>query len=71
MTTVATPAPVLDCTQTVNEITLRHPATLAVFSAFGVDTCCGGKHPVEEVVRRHGLDGQALCAALSAAIAAA
>lgn len=60
----------LDCSQTVNEIVLRHPETIPVFSAWGIDSCCGGKHAVEEVVRRHGLDGEALCAALSAAIAA-
>ena len=65
-----TAATALDCTQTVNEIIARFPDTLPVFSAWGIDTCCGGHHPVEEVVRRHQLDGQALCDALTLAIAA-
>lgn len=66
-----TVAPALDCTLSVNEIVARHPATVAVFSAFGVDTCCGGKHSVEEVVRRHGLDATKLCGALTEAMQAA
>ena len=57
----------LDCTQRVNAIVAAHPSTLAVFNAWGIDTCCGGEHAVEEVVRRHHLDGPALCAALTAA----
>ena len=63
-----TVANALDCTQTVNAIVTAHPATLAVFDAWGIDRCCGGQHAVEEVVRRHGLDGAALCAELSAAV---
>lgn len=54
----------IDCTLTVNEIVARHPAALAVFNAWGIDTCCGGGKSVEEVVRRHALDGAALCRAL-------
>ena len=65
-----TAATTLDCTQTVNEIVARHPETLPVFSSWGIDTCCGGQHSVEEVVRRHRLDGQALCDALAVAIGA-
>lgn len=60
----------LDCTRTVNDIVAEHPATVAVFTAFGVDTCCGGKHSVEEVVRRHGIDAPTLCEALSEAVRA-
>ena len=68
--TAALPTPTtLDCSQTVNAIVAAHPATLPVFTAWGIDTCCGGKHAVDEVVRRHGLDGAALCTALGAAIA--
>ena len=54
----------IDCSQTVNEIVSRHPETLAVFTAWGIDSCCGGRHPVEAVVQRHQLDGEALCNAL-------
>ena len=58
---------IIDCTQSVNAIVTAHPATLSVFNAWGIDTCCGGQHAVEEVVRRHELDGPALCTALMAA----
>ncbi len=54
----------IDCSQTVNQIVTQHPATLAVFTQWGIDTCCGGGHPVEAVVQRHQLDGEALCNAL-------
>ena len=67
---MSTAATTLDCARTVNEIVARFPETLPVFSAWGIDTCCGGQHSVEEVVRRHRLDGQALCEALTGAIAA-
>ena len=58
----------IDCNQTVNQIVTRHPETLAVFTAWGIDSCCGGGHPVEAVVRRHNLDREALCKALVTAI---
>lgn len=58
----------LDCSRTVNQIVTAHPSTLAVFEAWGIDTCCGGQHAVKEVVRRHGLDGEALCRALQAVV---
>ena len=67
---MATAAAPIDCAQTVNEIVARYPETLPVFSAWGIDTCCGGQHAVDEVVRRHGLDGQRLCDALALAIGA-
>jgi iron-sulfur cluster repair protein YtfE (RIC family) len=65
---MSTAAITIDCWQTVNEIVTRHPETLAVFNAWGIDSCCGGGHPVEAVVRRHQLDGEALCNALAQAI---
>ena len=58
----------LDCTRTVAEVLHSHPATAAVFTRFGLDTCCGGVLTVEEAAHRHGLDSVALCAALRAAI---
>ena len=67
MSTMASP---IDCTQSVNEIVRRHPETLAVIEQWGIDTCCGGAHAVEEVVRRHGLDGKLLCDALQSVIRA-
>jgi iron-sulfur cluster repair protein YtfE (RIC family) len=62
------PTTSIDCSQTVNEIVSRHPETLAVFTAWGIDSCCGGGHPVAAVVQRHQLDGDALCNALVQAI---
>jgi len=63
-----TTARTLDCTLTVAQILDTHPATAAVFTRFGLDTCCGGILTVEEAAHRHGLDSVALCAALRTAI---
>ena len=41
---------------TVNEAAARFPATLRVFSALGIDSCCGGAKPLAEVAARHGLE---------------
>ena len=67
---MSTAVSTIDCSQTVNEIVARHPETLPVFHAWGIDTCCGGGHPVEAVVQRHQLDREALCNALVSAIGA-
>jgi len=52
---------------TVNTAILLHPRTVAVFEAYGIDSCCGGALPIEEVARRHGLDLDALMAELGEA----
>ncbi len=49
---------------TVNNAILLYPRTVAVFDAYGIDSCCGGALPIEEVAERHGLDLDALMAAL-------
>lgn len=54
---------------TVNEIIVLHPATLQVFQHYGVDACCGGAKPLEEVAARHGHDLDALLSDLRAAAA--
>jgi regulator of cell morphogenesis and NO signaling len=54
---------------TVNEITVRTPATLQVFQHYGIDACCGGARPLAEVAARHGHDLPALLADLRAAAA--
>jgi iron-sulfur cluster repair protein YtfE (RIC family) len=51
---------VITAETTVNEAVLRAPASLAVFSACGIDTCCGGSLAIGEAARRHGLDANAL-----------
>jgi regulator of cell morphogenesis and NO signaling len=49
---------------TVNEASTQFPATLRVFSEWGIDACCGGAKPLAEVARRHNFDLDALLAAL-------
>ena len=41
---------------TINEIITKYPATVAVFSRHGIDSCCGGALPLAEVARKHRLD---------------
>jgi regulator of cell morphogenesis and NO signaling len=66
----STIASAIDARSTVNDIVARYPATLAVFNAFGIDTCCGGALPVTEVATRHKIPLNALRSALESAIAA-
>lgn len=61
----------LDCNLSVNETIARHPETIAVFNAHGIDSCCGGAVSVEEAARRDQADTTALCAALNEAVRAA
>lgn len=49
---------------TVNNMILLHPRTVTVFETYGIDSCCGGALPIEEVARKHGLDLDALMAEL-------
>ena len=60
----------LECRWSVNEVIARHPATIAVFNAHGIDTCCGGALSVEEAAYEARLDPLQLLAALEVAIAA-
>lgn len=53
---------------TVNETIQRYPDTLAVFTAFGIDTCCGGAVRISDVVKRHGIDPKQLFAEMTRAI---
>jgi iron-sulfur cluster repair protein YtfE (RIC family) len=55
----------------VNEVIRNHPATVAVFAAHGIDSCCGGAAPLDEAARRHAVDLDALMAELASAAAAA
>ena len=58
----------VDRTETVNEIIVHHPASVATFNAFGIDACCGGDASVEDAARRDGADIEALLVALDAII---
>jgi len=63
----AAPTTPLDCRLSVNEVIARHPATIAVFIEYGIDTCCGGGASVEVAAGRAAVDAQRLCAELTAA----
>ncbi len=41
---------------TVAGVRGRHPATAAVFAAFGLDSCCGGAHSLTFAARAQGID---------------
>lgn len=55
---------------TVDDIMARHPATMPVFNAFGVDSCCGAHSTVHEAAVRDGVNEVALIAALELAMQA-
>ena len=54
----------IDPTLTVRETMALHPATRAVFTSFGVDTCCGSGVPIADAARRDGADADTLLDAL-------
>ncbi|HET7584585.1 MAG TPA: DUF542 domain-containing protein [Gemmatimonadaceae bacterium] len=58
----------LDPNWTVHRILTEHPATAPVFARFGIHTCCGGGATVSDAAARDGVDVQALCDALNAAV---
>ena len=62
--------PQLDCSLSVNVILTIFPSTHAVFNRFGLDTCCGGALSVADAARAADVDAEALCGALTDAIAA-
>jgi len=69
MTSIA-PSGSIDATWTISQTVTRFPVTLPLFSAVGLDTCCGGGHDIAEAARRHELDLDALLQALNAVVAA-
>ena len=52
----------------IKDVMAAHPETGAVFAGHGLDTCCGGAHPVEMAARAHKLDLAALMAELESAV---
>ena len=54
---------------TVDDLMARHPATMAVFNAFGIDSCCGAHRTVHEAAVADGVDERALLEALQRAVA--
>lgn len=57
-------ASAIERTWTVNDTIARHPATVTVFNAFGIDACCGGAAGIEEAAIRDGVAPDALLEAL-------
>lgn len=40
----------------VAEVYRFHPETLPVLAKYKIDLCCGGRHSLEEVAGKHGID---------------
>ena len=59
----------IDLTSTVNEVVQRYPATLGIFNALGIDSCCGGALPLTTVAQRHNIPLDVLRTALERTIA--
>ncbi len=58
-------------TKTVAEIAAESLAAVKVFERLGIDYCCGGKRPLDEVCRENGLSAGAVQAELDAVAAQA
>jgi uncharacterized protein involved in response to NO len=56
----------VDPSMTVAEIVRRNPAAGPVLARFGLDTCCGGIHPLEHACRAHKIDVATVLHALEA-----
>lgn len=67
MSTTDTAEIKLDCALTVTETIARYPATSAVFTSYGIDTCCGGGISVEQAARDASLNPVQLCKELETA----
>jgi len=57
--------------ETVDALMAAHTETMAVFNAFGVDTCCGAHRSVRDAASEDGADEIKLIAALRLAISGA
>lgn len=65
MTVTDTPtAPTIQTT--VGDLVTRRPSWSRVFEKLGIDYCCGGKKPLEEVCRSKGLDPNTILTTLLA-----
>lgn len=53
----------------VDDLMARHPATMAVFNAYGVDSCCGAQRSVHVAAVEDQVDERALIEALERAMA--
>jgi regulator of cell morphogenesis and NO signaling len=62
---------VLTNATTVREIAREHPAAVRVFQKHGIDFCCGGQRPLDEVCDEKGISIDALIGELEASRVAA
>lgn len=46
----------IDPRLSVADLSRLYPEILPVFAKYKIDLCCGGRHSLEEVARKHGLD---------------
>ena len=51
----------------VNDCIKFYPKTIGVFTAFKIDSCCGGAVPIEDAAKRDGAQIEDLMAALNVA----
>lgn len=49
---------------TVDEVIARHPSTIHVLNALGIDTCCGGGASLEEAAKLARVKPEALLASI-------
>ncbi|MEP7362411.1 MAG: iron-sulfur cluster repair di-iron protein [Acidobacteriota bacterium] len=56
----------LTATQTVGELAVQSLEALRMFEERGIDFCCGGQRPLEQVCRKKGIDAQELLAQVEA-----
>jgi regulator of cell morphogenesis and NO signaling len=61
----------MDATQTLAELVMSHPETVAVFERRGLDFCCQGRRSLATACAEQGLDVTAVLAELAAAVPAA
>lgn len=54
----------------VADVATDHPATIRVFQRYGIDFCCGGKRPLDEVCREAGVSFEQLRSDLGTAVIA-
>jgi regulator of cell morphogenesis and NO signaling len=57
--------------KTVGQYVLEQPALSKVFEKYGIDFCCGGKRPLDEVCREKGIDVSEIIRALNEAVTVA
>ena len=61
----------LQSVTTVGEVAARFPGSIRVFEKYGIDYCCGGGTPLDQVCRDRGLDPASVLAEAESAAPAA